>query len=122
MQIYKTKKKKARKSKKRFKKCVKAGFCHKTGKQRWYDKEKKKYFLKEYVKRGYSNVRKKRAIALAEEGNGFRAIGRLLKISHTCAYYWIRAHSEKIKMQTICVEPHMSLELDEMWGFCGEKK
>jgi transposase-like protein len=121
-QKYKTKTTKARKKKKKFKRYVKAGFCAKTGKQRWYDKQEKKYFLKEYSKRGYSSVRKKKAIALAQEGNGFRAIGRLLGISHTCAYYWIRDYAKTLETQVVPVEPHMSIELDEFWGFCQKKR
>ncbi|MEI6243030.1 MAG: hypothetical protein WCP39_06470 [Chlamydiota bacterium] len=119
-QIYKTKTGKARKKKKRFKRYIKKGFCDKTGKQRWYDKKTGKYFYKEYAKRGYGDVRKKKAIALAREGNGFRAIGRLLNISHTCAYYWVRDFCRTLQMPDLPKSCSV-IEFDELWHFCQKK-
>jgi transposase-like protein len=120
-QIYEIKKKKQRKkSKKSFKRYIKRGFCQKTGKQRWYDKLEKRFFFKEYSKVGYSNQRKNKAIALAKEGNSFRAIGRLLKISHTCVYYWVRSFCESLQKPDFPAGCD-AMELDEMWHFCQKK-
>ena len=119
-QRYKKKTTKARKKAKKFNRYVKAGFCVGTKKQRWYDKQEKKYFFKEYEKRGYSNAKKKKAVALAKEGNGFRAIGRLLGISHTCAYYWIKSFCESLQKPDLPSQCNI-IELDEMWHFCQKK-
>ena len=119
-QIYKTKTRKTRKKTKKFKRYIKKGFCKKTGKQIWYDKLEKRHFFKEYSRRGYSSAKKKKAIALAQEGNGFRAIGRLLGISHTCAYYWVRDFCRSLQKPNLPSDCH-TIELDEMWHFCQKK-
>ena len=120
-QNYEEKKKKAnKKRKKKEKNIIKAGFCAKTGKQRWYNKETGKYFLKKYEKRGYSQTRKNKAIALSKEGVGFRGIGRLLNISNVCAYYWIREYCESLEKPEL-PKKCGTIELDEMWHFCQKK-
>jgi transposase-like protein len=75
---------------KRLKRYIKAGVCQKNGKQRWYDRVEKRTFYKAYEKRGYSDIKKEKAIFLAQQGMGYREIGRALKISHVCIYYWIK--------------------------------
>ncbi len=114
--------KKQGKRKKRFKRYVKCGFCQHTGKQRWFDKKEEKYFIKEYSKRGYSQTIKNRAIALFCEGVGHRAIGRLLDISHTCAYYWVREYCESLAKSDLSEFNGEVIELDEMWHFCQKKR
>ena len=32
------------------------------------------------------------------EGLGFRAIGRILKISHTIVYYWVKEWGERVAL------------------------
>ena len=119
-QIYEQKTKKQRKTKKKFKRYIKKGFCAKTGKQIWYDKKEEKHFFKEYAKRGYSKTRKKKAIKLSQEGVGFRAIGRLLDISHTCAYYWVRDFCNSLQKPALPTNCDV-IEFDEMWHFCQKK-
>ena len=59
------------------------------------------------------------------EGLGFRAIGRVLKVSNVSVLNWIRAagelvrayHEEKAPPEQVDV-----IELDEMWHFVGKKK
>lgn len=119
-QKYKKEITKPRKKKKRFRRYIKKGFCKKTGKQIWYDKIEKRHFFKEYKRRGYSERRKKKAIELHGENVGFRAIGRMLHISHTTAYYWVRAYQERLQDPTL---PAWSseIQLDEMWHFNKKK-
>jgi transposase len=114
------KEKKIVKKKKRGKRFIKYGICDKTGKQRWYDKKEKRYFYKEYKKLGYSYAKKKKAIQLASEGNGFRAIGRLLGISHVTAYNWVKDFCKTLDKPKL--PEHCSvIELDELWHFCQKK-
>lgn len=121
-QRYKIKSTKTNKRKKKFKRYIKQGFCKKTGKQKWYDKKEKRYFFKDYSKRGYSDRKKNNAIKLAFEGNSFRSIGRLLNISYTCAFYWIRDYAKTLSIPIIDRTKKCTLELDELWHFCQKKR
>ena len=63
---------------------------------------------------------KAQALRLYLEGNGFRAIGRLL-ISHVSVYRWIRAQGE----QTAALQAHKGIdvvEIDELHTYVGHKK
>jgi len=113
-QSYGIKSTKPNKRKKKFKRFIKKGFCKGTGKQRWYDKKEKKYFFKEYEKVGYSDRKKKSAINLAKEGNSYRSIGRLLNISYTCAFYWIRNYCKTLSLPVFDRKKKCSFELDEL--------
>src|ERR1035437_7856053 len=104
--------KKATKKKRKNKRYIKKGICKKTGKQIWYDQIEKRHFFRSYKRKGYGEKMKQSAIALSKEGVGYRAIGRLLNISHTCAYNWITAHCESLEKPTL---PTVSegIEFDE---------
>ena len=119
-QKYEEKTKPANKKKKKFKRYVKYGICDKTGKQRWYDKKEKKHFYKTYADRGHGDEMKKQAISLVSEGNGYRAVGRLLNISHTCVYYWVRDFCKTLNKQEL-PKNCSAIEFDEMWHFCQKK-
>ena len=121
VQKYEEKKLKPNKKRKKIKKVIKRGFCKKTGKQIWYDKEKKKYFFKKYSRRGYSQTKKNKAVEMAKEGIGFRKIGRLLNVSHVSAYNWVKNFCNTLQKPTLprkCKE----IELDEIWHFCQKKR
>lgn len=47
-------------------------------------------------KRGYSQKLKDQAIAMSLEGMGFRAIERVLGVSHVSVLKWIRKRSDEI--------------------------
>ena len=61
------------------------------------------------------------ALNMYLEGLGFRAIGRLLKVSHTAVFYWVKQAGESI---TLPVEdnPVDVVEVDEMHTYVGKKK
>ena len=64
---------------------------------------------------------KEQALRLYLEGNGFRAIARLLGASHVSVYRWIRAQGE----QTAALQPHKAIdvvEMDELHTYIGHKK
>ena len=55
------------------------------------------------------------------EGLGFRAIGRILKISHTIVYYWVKEWGERVALPQK-EGPVSVVELDEMPIYIGSKK
>jgi transposase-like protein len=55
------------------------------------------------------------------EGLGFRAIGRLLRISYGTAYQWIRNWENQVALPKRN-EPIEIVELDEMHTYVGRKK
>jgi len=61
------------------------------------------------------------AIGLYLEGLGFRAIGRILKISHGTVYQWVRKMGESASLPK-AEKPVAVVELDEMHSYVGRKK
>jgi transposase len=100
--------------------CVKAGF--KTGKQR-YKCKKCGCFYTQSQSRGFSVEVKKQAIQLYLEGLGFRAIGRVLKVSHVTVQNWVNLLGEAIqKVKSRYPARVQRIELDEIHHYVGEKK
>ena len=61
------------------------------------------------------------ALEMYLEGLGFRAIGRILKISHTIVYYWVKEWGERVALPQK-EGPVSVVELDEMHTYIGSKK
>ena len=64
---------------------------------------------------------KQQALQLYLEGNGFRAIARVLKVSHVSVYRWIRKMGE----QATALQSHPGIdvvEIDELHTYIGHKK
>jgi transposase-like protein len=61
------------------------------------------------------------ALDMYLEGLGFRAIGRLLKVSHTAVFGWVKKAGETVKLSAEN-EPVEVAELDEMHTYVGQKK
>ncbi len=64
---------------------------------------------------------KKQALQLYLEGNGFRAIGRLLGVSHVSVYRWIRHMGE----QATALQSQQAMdvvEIDELHTYIVHKK
>ena len=61
------------------------------------------------------------ALDMYLEGLGFRAIGRLLKVSHTAVFYWIKQAGQSVDLP-LADEPVEVVEVDEMHTFVGQKK
>ncbi len=77
-------------------------------------------------KRGASLETKLFALKLYLEGMGFRAIGRILKVSNVTVLHWIRTLGKSIKTYVQTQMPddirHVDIvELDEMWHFTKKK-
>jgi transposase-like protein len=61
------------------------------------------------------------AIDMYLEGLGFRAIGRLLKVSHTAVFGWIKNAGKTVECPPE-TEPIEVVEIDEMHTYVGQKK
>ena len=55
------------------------------------------------------------------EGLGFRAIGRLLKVSHTAVYYWIKQAGKALELP-VGEEKVDVVEVDELHTYVNKKK
>ena len=66
---------------------------------------------------------KEMALRLHNEGLCFRAIGRILLVSHVAAYKWIKAFGKKLSEQKEEeIEPEEVIEMDEIFSYVGKKK
>jgi len=61
------------------------------------------------------------ALEMYLEGVGFRAIGRLLKISFGTVYKWVRRLGEQADLP-VRAEPVSIVELDELHSYVAQKK
>jgi len=61
------------------------------------------------------------ALDMYLEGLGFRAIGRLLNVSHTAVFGWVKKAGENVALP-VPDAPVEVVELDEMHTFVGRKK
>jgi hypothetical protein len=74
---------------------------------------------------GYDAQTKAMALKLYLEGNGFRRIGRLLKVNHQSVVNWVNAYHAQLRMKkSPAPVPGTSatLEMDELFTFVGAKK
>jgi transposase-like protein len=68
-----------------------------------------------------SEQTKRLALEMYLEGLGFRAIGRVLKISYGTVYKWVKEWGEKVSLPK-STEPMEIVELDEMHTYIMSKK
>ena len=102
---------------------VKSGFT--KGRQRYKCKNCGCNFTQS-KKRGASLETKLLALNLYLEGTGFRAIGRILKVSNVTVLYWIRTLGKSVKHHVLANLPNDIrdvdiIEMDEMWHFTKKK-
>lgn len=97
----------------------KNGIVH--GRQRYRCKDCSYNFTVECKSTAFPISIKQQALQLYLAGNGFRAIGRLLGVSHVSVYRWIRSMGEQAaalkSQQAIDV-----VEIDELHTYIGDKK
>lgn len=65
---------------------------------------------------------KRLALQLYLEGMGFRAIGRVLKVSNVTVLKWIRGFGEEVERARKPGPPPKIAMIDEMWHFIHAKK
>ncbi len=99
-------------------KCRKAGFA--CNKQR-HECPKCGYKFTRTKPRGKPKSMKKMALKMYLEGMGFRAIGRLLEVSHVSVYRWIREIGELPQITEKSMNTK-DLEMDEVHTYVGVKK
>jgi transposase-like protein len=98
---------------------VKAGFN--AGKQRYKCKECGCFFTRSTPK-GESIEKKRQAIHMYLEGLGFRAIGRVLKVSHVTVQDWVAKKAEHLETLIPLYPARVKiLELDELHHYIGKK-
>ena len=61
------------------------------------------------------------ALDMYLEGLGFRAIGRLLQVSHTAVFGWVKKAGKHVELPVPSESVEVA-ELDEMHTFVGQKK
>lgn len=98
---------------------VKAGFTR--GLQRYKCKNCGCFFSVESKSDVKSLEQKKLALTLYLEGMGFRAIGRVLKISYGTVYQWVKKWGESVSLPK-SEEPIEIVELDEIHSYVQNKK
>ena len=64
---------------------------------------------------------KRLALAMYLEGLGFRAIGRILNISHITVYYWIKEWGSRVELP-VNEQSASIVELDELHTYLLSKK
>ena len=98
---------------------VKAGFN--AGKQRYKCKQCGCHFTRSTPK-GEPKEKKRQAVQLYLEGLGFRAIGRVLNVSHVAVQNWVAQASEGLEKLTPLFPARVELlEIDEMHHYVGKK-
>ena len=97
-------------------KIIKNGFTR--GQQRYKCKQCK-YNFTVIFKRRKSQEIKRLAMHMYLEGLGFRSIGRILKVSNTIVFNWIKNASEAIEHNA--PKKCKAIEIDEMWHYEGKK-
>ena len=78
-------------------------------------------FTVEHKSTAFAFSIKQQALQLYLAGNGFRAIGRLLGVSHVSVYRWIRSMGE----QATALQSQQAIdvvEMDELHTYIGHKK
>ena len=99
--------------------CPKSGFVH--GRQRYVCKKCGYHFTVTLKSNAFAKEVKQQALHMYLEGMGFRAISRLLGVSHVSVYRWIRAFGQ----QAPALASHTAIdvvELDELHTYIGHKK
>jgi transposase-like protein len=97
----------------------KAGFV--GGRQRHKCKECGYYYTVDRKSDVKTSETKRLALDMYLEGLGFRAIGRILKISYRTVYVWVREWGSKVSLPRKDVSISI-VELDEMHTYVGQKK
>jgi len=91
------------------------------GRQRHYCKDCHYRYTVQQKSNTKSAATRRLALEMYLEGLGFRAIGRILKISHTIVYYWVKEWGERVALPQK-EGPVSVVELDEMHTYIGSKK
>ena len=89
--------------------------------QRYKCKDCKYHYTVEQKSDVKSQETQRMALEMYLEGLGFRAIGRLLKISYGTVFQWVKRWGKQMELP-LRNEAISVVELDEMHTYVGEKK
>jgi transposase-like protein len=98
---------------------VKAGIV--KGRQRYRCKSYGYYYSVEKKSDVKSKAIRRMTLEMYPEGLGFRAIGRLLRISCGTVYQWVKKWGEKVELP-VREDPVSIVELDEIHSYVMRKK
>jgi transposase-like protein len=98
---------------------IKAGFV--LGRQRFLCKACGSHYSVEKKSDVKSVETKRLALQMYLEGLGFRAIGRVLNISYSTVYYWVKEWGSQVALPQSKTKAEV-VELDEMHSYVGSKK
>ncbi len=99
---------------------VKAGH-NASGSQRYQCKRCKRHSTLAPNPSGYDAELRERARQLAVEGNGLRAIGRLLNVTHQTVANWLASYQSQLPEPPRPAQVD-TIELDELYTFVQSKK
>ena|SRR6187399_1633416 len=93
-----------------------------SGSQRYVCKTCRHVTTLEPQRNGYASEVRAQALRLYLEGNGFRRIGRLLKVNHQSVANWVAAAAVQVPAPPPQPTESVVIELDELFTFIGQKK
>ncbi|KXK19353.1 MAG: insertion element protein [Candidatus Parvibacillus calidus] len=105
-------------------KCKSAQHCKDgivKGRQRYLCKECGMHYTVEKKSDVKTAEVRRMALEMYLEGLGFRAIGRILKISYGTVYRWIKEWGSKVSLPQNS-QPIAVVEIDELHSYVGSKK
>jgi len=99
---------------------VKNGKCR--GKQRYKCKQCAYNFSIDKLKHGIEQQYVTQCLQLYLEGMGFRAIERVVGVSHVSVINWVKKYGKALKKATESGKALSAAELDELCSYVGSKK
>jgi len=93
-----------------------------NNKQRYKCKQCAYNFSIDKLKRGIDQYYVKHCLQLYLEGMGFRAIERVVGVSHVSVINWVKQYGKALKKVTESGKNIAAVELDELCSYVGSKK
>ena len=94
---------------------------HRRGKQNYQCKSCGRQFIEYYSEMGYPSQVKEIAIAMYLNGNGFRAIERIIGVNHNTVIRWVRQAGKKLSRKMRSYKIPLVGQIDELQTFIGKK-
>ena len=92
-----------------------------SGSQKYRCNECRKVYTPQPGLNGYPQETRLLAIRMYVEGNSYRAIARILRVSPQSVVNWVKAYTAKLPDAPVPDQPQTA-ELDELYTFVGKKK
>jgi transposase len=82
----------------------------------------KRYFTPHPKPKGYDEATKLLAVRLYLEGNSFRGVAKVLRLSYNSVINWVNEHEAGLPATVTDQNPAQDVETDELFSFIGQKK